>query len=409
MKKLIFTLAASVLALGASAQYYQDAANPDILHIEQPRTQQRAVFNVPQINGYNVYKADLHTHTIFSDGHTTIDYRIREAWMDGLDIYAVTEHAEYRPHESTFIKWLRGYVRPEVERAKNHRLVNATAEKGADKDGIQVDLNLPYVKAQEVAKQFGITVIPGIEITRTPATIGHYNALFIKDANSIFDNDPEQSIRNARAQGALIMHNHPGWSRTSLQMTEFEKNVYSKGLIDGIEIMNGVEFYPKAIERAKKYDLFMSSNTDVHRTTYEVYAMNGHHRNMTLILAKDKSLESLREALEAKRTLAYSFGTVAGDEKLLQDLFNASVKVVYSAVEKPGRIYLQFENRSSIDFLLRLGEGGELIRLDGGKSVSVRHKDSYGKSLIVENMWSEKGNTVTIDLTPHLEAAMAAK
>ncbi len=405
MKKLIFTLAASVLALGASAQYYQDASNPDILHIEKPRTQQRAVFNVPQVNGYNVYKADLHTHSIFSDGHMTIEYRIREAWMDGLDIYAVTEHAEYRPHESTYIKWLKGYVREGVERAKNHRLVNATAEKGADADGIQVNLNLPYEQAVKFGKQFGITIIPGIEITRTPATIGHFNALFIKDANTIFDNDPEQSIRNARTQGALIMHNHPGWSRTSLEMTEFEQKVYKKGYIDGIEIMNGVEFYPKAIERAKKHNLFMASNTDVHRTTYEVYAMNGCHRNMTLILAKDKSLESIREALEAKRTLAYSFGTVAGDEQLLRDLFNASVKVVYSAVEKPGRIYLQFENQSSIDFLLRLGEGGELIRLDGGKSVSVRHKDTYGTTLVVENMWSEKGNCVNIDLTPYLEAA----
>lgn len=405
MKKLILTLAASVLALGASAQYYVDATNPDILHIGEPRTQQRAVFHVPQINGYNVYKADLHTHTIFSDGQTTMDYRIREAWMDGLDILAVTEHVEYRPHETTLIKWLKGYVRDDVKSAKNHRLVNSTAESGADKDGIQVDLNLPYQLAVKAAQQYGITVIPGVEITRTPATIGHYNALFVKDANTVFDNDPEQSIRNARAQGALIMHNHPGWSRTSLQMTKFEKDVYKKGLIDGVEIMNGIEFYPKAIERAKKYNLFMSSNTDVHRTTYELYAMNDSYRNMTLILAKDKSLESLREAMDAKRTLAYSFGTVAGDEQLLKDLFYASVKVVYAAIEKPGRIFLQLENTSSIDYLLRIGENGELIRLDGGKSVSVRHKSNYGTSMIVENLWSEKGNCVSIDLTPYLEMA----
>ena len=401
MKRLILSIAASVMALAASAQYYQNKINPDIIHITEPRTQQRTEFVVPQVNGYNVYKADLHTHSIFSDGQMTIDYRIREAWMDGLDIYAVTEHMEYRPHEETFVKWMRGYIRSDVKGAKNHR-VNYTE---ADADGIQVDLNLPIELAEKVAKQFNITIIPGVEVTRTPKTIGHFNALFIKDANTIYDTDPEKAIRNARKQGALIMHNHPGWSRTSLDMTDFEQKAYDKGLIDGVEIMNGVEFYPKAIERAKKYNLFMSSNTDIHRTSYEVYRMNGHHRNMTLILAKDRSLESLREALEAKRTLAYSFGTVAGDEKLLQDLFEASVKIVYAAVEKPGRIYLQFENKSSIDFLLRLGENGDLVRLEGGKSMFSRHTEGNGTKLIVENMWSENGRCISIDLTPYLEQA----
>jgi hypothetical protein len=326
--------------------------------------------------------------------------RLAEAWRDGLDIYAVTEHAEYRPHEKDYIKWLKGYL-PEGTKAENYSLVN----KPANEKGIMVDLNLPYRLAVKAAEKYGITVIPGIEVTRTPKTIGHYNALFIKDANTIYDADPEKAIRNARKQDAIIMHNHPGWSRTSLEMTEFEQRVYDKGLIDGVEIMNGTEFYPKAIDRAKQYKLFMASNTDIHQTTAELYGANDEYRNMTLILAKDKSLESIREALEAKRTLAYSFGTVAGDEKLLQDLFNASVKVVYSAVEKPGRIYLQFENKSSIDFLIRLGKDGDLARLEGGKSIILRHKDGNGTDLVVENMWSEKGQTVTIDLKPYLEAA----
>ena len=401
MKKILFTLAASVVALGASAQhYYTDAKNPEMLHIGEPRTSQRVNFVVPQINGYNVYKADLHTHSIFSDAQISIPTRLAEAWRDGLDIYAVTEHAEYRPLEKTYVEWMKGYL-PEDAKAANYNLVN----KAADERGILVDLNLPYRLAKSAAEKYGITVIPGIEITRSPKEIGHYNALFIEDANTIYDADPEKSIRKARKQGAIIMHNHPGWTRKNLDMIEFEQRVYDKGLIDGVEIMNGTEFYPKAIDRAKKYNLFMSSNTDIHRTSYEVYRMNGHHRNMTLILAKDRSLESLREALEAKRTLAYSFGTVAGDEKLLQDLFEASVKIVYAAVEKPGRIYLQFENKSSIDFLLRLGENGDLVRLEGGKSMFSRHTEGNGTKLIVENMWSENGRCISIDLTPYLEQA----
>ncbi|MBQ3260692.1 MAG: PHP domain-containing protein [Alistipes sp.] len=400
MKKLIFTIAASMLALGVSAQYYVDAENPEMLHIGQPRTQQRVAFNVPQINGYNVYKADLHTHSIFSDGDVSIGLRMKEAWADGLDVYAVTEHMEYRPHEKTFIKWLKGYV-PEGTKAVNNSLVS----KPATEEGIKVDLNVPYQEAVKSAKKYGLTIIPGIEVTRTPETVGHFNALFIKDANTIYDVDPEKAIRNARKQGAIIMHNHPGWRRKDLNMIEFEQKVYDKGLIDGVEIMNGTQFYPKVIDRAKKYGLFMTATTDIHATTAELYALNGCHRNMTFILAKDNSLESLREAIEAKRTLAYSFGTVAGDEQLLRDLFDASVKVVnVSASSKPGRYYVMFENVSSIDFLLRVGETGELVTLKGDSSISIRVKEEAGTMLTVENLWCGADKHITVDLKPVLKS-----
>ena len=400
MKKLIFTLAATVLALGASAQYYPDAENPEMLHIGKPRTLQRNVFTMPQINGYNVYKADLHTHSIFSDGHLSMELRMKEAWADGLDVYAVTEHAEYRPHEEIYVRWMKGYL-PEGTVAVNNRLVNDPASK----EGIKVDLNVPYQEAVKAAKKFGLTIIPGIEVTRTPETVGHYNALFIKDANKIYDADPVKAIKNARKQGAIIMHNHPGWLRKSLNMIEFEQKVYDKGLIDGVEIMNGTQFYPKAIDRAKQYGLFMTATTDIHGTTAEVYSSHGCHRNMTFILAKDNSLESLREAIEAKRTLAYSFGTVAGDEQLLRDLFDACVKVggvVPSS--KPGRYYVQFENNSSIDFLLRVGETGGLVELKGNSSISMRLKEGQSTVMIVENLWCGADKKIKVDLQPFFDS-----
>ena len=400
MKKLIFTLAATVLALGASAQYYPDAENPEMLHIGKPRTLQRNVFTMPQINGYNVYKADLHTHSIFSDAHVSMELRMKEAWADGLDVYAVTEHIEYRPHEEIYVRWMKGYL-PEGAKAVNNRLVNDPASK----EGLKVDLNVPYQEAVKAAKKFGLTIIPGVEVTRTPETVGHYNALFVKDANKIYDADPVKAIKNARKQGAIIMHNHPGWLRKNLNMIEFEQKVYDKGLIDGVEIMNGQEFYPKAIDRAKQYGLFMTATTDIHGTTAEVYSSHGYHRNMTFILAKDSSLESLREAIEAKRTLAYSFGTVAGEEQLLRDMFDACVKVT-SVVpsSKPGRYYVQFENNSSIDFLLRVGETGGLVELKGNSSISMRLKEGQSTVMIVENLWCGADKKIKVDLQPFFDS-----
>ena len=187
------------------------------------------------------------------------------------------------------------------------------------------------------------------------------------------------------------MHNHPGWRRKSLEHPEFEVKAYGEGLIDGIEIMNGAEFYPKAIARAHARNLFVSANTDIHDATAETYRLQGHRRNMTLIFARDNSLASLREALEARRTLAYSFGSIAGDEQLLKDLFTASVrtKVLYTD-PKNGHRTVSLTNASSVEYVLRFpGQNPIVLKPFSTLTTSVAPNKPLG--FTVENMWySEK-------------------
>ena len=100
MKRIIIIAAAFLVSLSASEQYYyQDAANVDMLRHARQTAPERVEVILPQVNGYNVYKADLHLHTVFSDGGVTPEYRVREAWYDGLDVVASTEHVEDRPYE----------------------------------------------------------------------------------------------------------------------------------------------------------------------------------------------------------------------------------------------------------------------------------------------------------------------
>ena len=387
MKKLLLLSVALTAICTASAQhYYTDAHNPDITRHSGRITAQRAEFVLPAVNGYTVYKADLHTHSIYSDGDCTPEFRVREAWYDGLDVLAITEHVEYRRHEGKMLNFLKGYV-PEGTEAFNNNVIR----KAADKRGIQSDLNLPVKLAQETAVKYGLTIIPGAEITREPVAYGHYNALFTTDNNTLYATDALQSLRNAKAQGALVMRNHPGWRRKSLEHPEFEVKAYGEGLIDGIEIMNGAEFYPKAIARAHARNLFVSANTDIHDATAETYRLQGHRRNMTLIFAWDNSLASLREALEARRTLAYSFGTIAGDEQLLKDLFTASVrtKVLYTD-PKNGHRTVSLTNASSVEYVLRFpGQNPIVLKPFSTLTTSVAPNKPLG--FTVENMWySEK-------------------
>ena len=383
MKKLLTLAVALAATLSASAQlYYTDSANKDMLRFNEREGRQRVEMVLPQVRGFNIYKADLHNHTIFSDGSVTPEFRIQEAWHDGLDVIAVTEHVEYRPYEGKMMNFLTGYVPKNVKPA-NSNVIRSEATDA----GILSDLNYPVKLYQNAAKAYGITVIPGAEITREPTVIGHYNALFTKDNNTIYAKDPMQSIRNAKAQGAIVMQNHPGWRRTTLDMMEFEEKVYGANLIDGIEIMNGGEFYPRAITRALKNKFFMSSNTDIHGSTAEDYVIGGNgHRNMTFIFAQENTLEALREAMESQRTLAYSHGTLAGEQSLLVDLFKASIATKVIQTASSGAKTVLLTNNSSIKYTLRFGNANPVI-LEPFTSIRATSGKDGKLAVKVENMW----------------------
>ena len=392
MKRTFLTIMTLFTAISVSAQYYEDAVNKEMLHIRQPRNSQRKEFIAPSVDGYTAYKADLHTHTIFSDGHLSMDARLREAWQNGLDVMAVTEHLEYRKHEKMLVEYLGNYT-PKGTKAKAYSFVSKDEPV---KGEIMVDLNYPVELAKKIAVDFDITIIPGIEVTRKPGGLySHFNALFTSDNNTIYDPDPMQSLRNAKAQGALVQHNHPGWTRKDMTPSKFDKEAYKEGLVDGIEVVNGLEFYPKAITRAQKYNFFLSSNTDVHYPIAERYG--DEFRNMTLIFAKDKSLASLREAIEAHRTLAYSFGTLVGSEELLQKFFAASVSVRRIADNAKGRKQYILTNNSSVKWLIAR-EGQRVEELGALSSIIIVESKSKDNTITLLNTWYGENDHLKIDV-----------
>lgn len=396
MKKILVLAVALAATLSASAQYFELAPNynPDMARqtLTQNKELRREII-VPQVRGLNVYKADLHLHTIFSDAHVTPEYRVQEAWLDGLDVIAITEHTEYRDYEQKMIDFLSGYL-PAGTKAVNTNLL----DKGPEKGSIQADLNLPIRLAEKTAERYGIVVVSGMEISRTPETIGHYNALFTKDNNTIYHPDCYESFRRAKAQGALIVHNHPGWRRPSMEIGPFEQKAYDEGLIDGIETFNSADLYPQAIDRAKKYGFFMVGATDAHISVARDYLMRTPIRNMTLIFAKDKSQESLRQALLDGNAIAYGWGTLSGEEALLKDLFKASVQTRVERTDAKGTRTVAITNMTSIGYTLRI-EGDNPFLLDPFTTATVQVAAGEKLLLSVENMWcgAEEHPVVELD------------
>ena len=369
MKRLLSCLCLVMIFTGAYAQhYYQDAKNPQMLRHATRHEPVRADIVLPQVNGYNIYTADLHTHTVYSDGRVTPAHRVQEAWLDGIDIIALTDHIEYRPVEKAFYNYLKEYTDGDYPKKREEALV-------------KVDLNVSVKEAISEGEKYGITVIPGIEITRDGTTVGHFNALFTVDNNQIYDEDPLKAIRNAKLQGSLVMHNHPGWRKTSIDFTETEKLAYQEGLIDGVEVMNGPEFYPGIIDRTRECGLFIAANTDVHGSTSEY----GHCRPMTLIFAKDKTLESVREALDSCMTIALGFNTLCGDSNLLKDFFAASVEV--EEIVAGDNRFVILKNKTSVPFYVQNGNSNPYYLEPLCSVRKTVSKTAKKIKLTVLNMW----------------------
>ena len=387
MKKLLFTIA--FIALGVASA----VAQKDIPYIHMTSdvvAARRTEIVLPKVNGYNCYKADFHTHTMFSDADLTPRQRIREGWLDGLDIICLSDHLEYRRQEQSMLNALAPY-NPD---GKPYTYYPANIE-GVKSDritGVKCNFDAIYDEAQSFVKNSGLPImlVKGIELSREPFTLGHFSALFVKDISSLYDGDIRQALRNVHAQGGLVIHNHPAYRRTTSDKSPQQKELYDLGLIDGVEIVNDMTFYPKMIRRAVEENLIMLGSSDIHRPTSEIYGMRGFYRTMTFILAKECTEKAIREALEARRTIAYSGDQLMGEEKMLADFFNAAVDCrILLHNEHEGMHYYQLRNESSIT--LRIRYNNAIYELEPFHTVTLGYKTAGKKSLepelTIENMW----------------------
>ena len=361
----IFTITAALILGGIASASAQFATVHKVLN--RSRNQRNEII-IPKVKGYNVYKADFHTHSIFSDGEVTPAWRVEEAWSDGLDIIAVTDHMEYRRTERVIYHFMKDYIREDL-RGEKYAVNTNVLNTNPDSRGILVDFNVSYDSAKKRGDELGIMVVRGVEITR--GKLGDYNAIFTKDNNAIYDPDLETSIRNARAQGAFIMHNHPQYTKdTESTMPKHCEDFHAKGLIDGIEVANSYQIFSSLIDFCVEGGYAPMSSSDIHTVTAAYYPDAGkdYFRNMTLVLAKSCDEKSILKALKEHRTIAYRNNLLIGAEELLTELFKACISA--EIIEETGNaIKVKFTNHSSLPFSLRW-EGNREVAI-WGHSASV--------------------------------------
>ena len=394
MKRILLVLLVAVFAVStamAQAVHTPTIGKTEIKLYHQPP--HRTEIILPQVKGYNIYKGDFHVHTIYSDGEVTPRERVREAWYDGLDIIAITDHLELRSYEKFM---LRAHA-PYNPDGKPYEYIRGGAGHKTDPTTpIYCDLDATYDEARSYVEkeEIPIMVVRGTEIWRNARTIGEYNAFFLQDITDVAKPDIIESLKEARRQGAIVIHNHPGWRRKTMDKSPEQEQIYAEKLVDGIEVVNGLNLYPKMIDRCVDEKLTIFANTDCHRTSAQYYPRGGEiFRTMTFILAKDCTEKAIKDALLKRRTIGYSHNHLIGEQMWLEEFLNAAVDCKVIAVnEKKEHRAFQLTNHCSVPFILRRGK--TIYTLNPFQSIRVNFgKDKKnGKyrnpEFVVDNMWT---------------------
>lgn len=300
----------------------------------------RKIIQIPDVGTYQVLKCDFHMHTVFSDGHVWPTVRVQEAWLEGLDVMAITDHVEYAPY----------------------------------KNDVKVNHNRPWELVKDVAKENNLVLIKGTEITRSTPP-GHFNAIFIGDASGYIEDNSspkdKEAVMKAKEQNAFIFWNHPGWKvnqiEGSYEWLDFIDELTKEGTLHGIEVINGFGMHKKALDWCVDHNLTVMGTSDIHNLVRHDYDLSDIvHRSMTLVFAKDRTPEAVREALDAGRTVAWASKFLAGKEEHVRNLFHACVELSpafhartskNSAGAEVVTNYYEIRNNSDLYFELVLKSG----------------------------------------------------
>ena len=275
---------------------------------------------IPDIDGYKTLQCDFHMHTVFSDGLVWPTVRVGEAYLEGLDAISITDHLEYRPHS---------------------------------KDVVAMH-NRPYEIAKPSADGIGLILIRGSEITRSMPP-GHFNAIFLNDCDVLAKDDWRDSFAEAKKQNAFIFWNHPGWDAQQPDTTLWWKEhteIYDNGWMNGIEVVNDHSYYEEAFQWALDKKLTILGNSDVHTPIQtDINFAVGEHRATTLVFAKARTAEAIREALDNRRTAVFHKDLLIGEEQYLRQIFVNSIEIT-DIRQGNNQITVSILNKSGLTFKL---------------------------------------------------------
>ena len=377
----------TLLLVFSQVAFSHGSVNAPEKHVLDEHSSKKQIF-FPNTEEYLTISTDLHTHSVFSDGHVWPNIRVAEALKDGTDLIAITEHLEYQPH-----------------------LLDIPNK----------DKNKAFVEAYQSVKNNELIVVNGVEITRDMPT-GHINAVFIQDANKLFKKDEskkaeaearvkewlknnsyesnpevlnhaaltslwpsEEAISEANKQRAFVFWNHPMWSDQTkdgiARLSDFHKELIDKKLLHGIEIVNGDSYSKEAFQIAIENKLTLIGTSDVHNLIEWDYIEKDSHRPVTLVFTNNKNKNSIKRALFQGRTVVWFKDSLIGLKQNLIPLLESCLSISSGKyLDDTNILSIEINNNSGASFVLKNSSSysfqnyDDLISIDPKASIKLEIK-----------------------------------
>ena len=299
--------------------------------------------------------SDLHIHTVFSDGAVWPTIRVDEAIKDSIDLISLTEHLEYQSHLTDI---------PHTNRNRSFQIAGG------------------YVQNRPLA------VVHGTEITK-PMPPGHFNAIFIQDANKFFDDNKEplkfiKGIKEANNQEAFVFWNHPMWEANRsdgiVKLDPIHQEIIDKKLLHGIEVVNFDTFSEEAMQIALENNLTMMGTSDVHILIAWDFNIEkeSFHRPITFIMSKNRTMNSIRDALFNGDTFIWYRDLIIGKSNNLKQVIDNNLEVIskgYSYRDRKVEI-LQIELKNKSVAPINLNYTGEYTFHNDYKFINLEPRSS---------------------------------
>ena len=101
---------------------------------------------------------------------------------------------------------------------------------------------------------------------------------------------------------------------------------------------------------AHEHNLTILGNSDIHGLIdWQFNVPEGDHRPITLVFAREKSEEALKEALEQRKTAVWFDNTLVGNAEFLAPLVENSLEI--SRLGKDMVQTIMIENQSDADYI----------------------------------------------------------
>src|SRR6185436_10226294 len=188
--------------------------------------------------------------------------------------------------------------------------------------------------------------------------------------------------------------NHPNWTPQRKDgmatLTDVHRLLLKEKLLDGIEVVNDQTYSDEALQIALDNNLTIMGNSDIHKLIdWDFKVPEGGHRPLTLVFAKERNAESIKDALLNRRTIAVYKNLLIGRDEFLVPLIENSLKADSAKyIGKYNVLGVWITNNSSVDITLQnqtgytLHNNNDMIVLKAGETTAIEIKTIDRKSEI---------------------------